>query len=613
MLQLLRDAGHGAKENRLNNLPLRAATFLKEVIFQTRFLKGEPIIKWAHPLIFWGFCFFVLASALLFIGGIAAPWLWIPQAEVVPVLGTIVDFFAVAVLVGLIASSIRRYIFTPPGLQRTVDATIVVSLIAALMVTYLLAEAGGYASHQLAVQAGQKEAHCGQTWLPAGTGVAKAMLAAGVREQTIANVGFGAWWAHALILLFFLVYLPYSKHMHLIWAPFAVFFAELPVKGTLPLVAESPATGTGTAAATGPGTPLGQFTWRMLLNAYACAECGRCERVCPAAASGSKLSPRQIVHDLKSFVLRDGMAALGGHEAANGRPEFVGGVIEPGTIWACTTCHACVDHCPVRNEHVPFIVQMRRKLVEEGTLDATLQETLVSLQRYGNSQSKSPRTRFQWAKDLPTPLKDARKQPVETLWFLGDYAAFHPVGDAASRLLALVFQAAGLDFGILGEAEQSAGNDVRAAGRRRPVRDARREERQGDGKGHLPANRHHRSAHLPHAQARIRPLRPRQAGRPLYRVARRTRARGAARPQAATERQRRLPRSLLSRPLQRYLRPAAADHRCPGPDAPGNASQPRKQLLLRGRRRQDLDAGRGGALAAAGRAPHDRSPNRCTA
>ncbi len=464
MLQLLRVLAMGQKENRLNNLPLRAATFLKEVIFQTRFLKGEPIIKWAHPLIFWGFCFFVLASALLFIGGIAAPWLWIPQAEVIPVLGTIVDFFAVAVLVGLIASSIRRYIFTPPGLQRTVDATIVVSLIAALMVTYLLAEAGGYASHQLAAQAGQKEAHWGQTWLPAGTGVAKAMLAAGVQEQTIANVGFGAWWAHALILLFFLVYLPYSKHMHLIWAPFAVFFAELPVKGTLPPVAETPAAGTGTAAAAGPSTPLGQFTWRMLLSAYACAECGRCERVCPAAASGSKLSPRQIVHDLKSFVLRDGMAALRGHKAANGRPEFIGGVIEPGTIWACTTCHACVDHCPVRNEHVPFIVQMRRKLVEEGTLDATLQETLVSLQRYGNSQSKSPRTRFQWAKDLPTPLKDARKQAVETLWFLGDYAAFHPASLRVSRLLALVFQAAGLDFGILGEAEQSAGNDVRRLG-----------------------------------------------------------------------------------------------------------------------------------------------------
>ena len=189
MLHLLRVLAMGQKENRLNNLPLRAVAFVKEVIFQSRFLKGEPIIKWAHPLIFWGFCFFVIASALLFVGGVLAPWLRIPQAETIPVLGTVIDLFAVAVLAGLIASSIRRYVFTPPGLQRTMDATIVVSLIAALMVTYLMAEAGGYVKDKsksdpgpVASAAltpgtiadgpspkGEGRHDWGQTWLPAGT------------------------------------------------------------------------------------------------------------------------------------------------------------------------------------------------------------------------------------------------------------------------------------------------------------------------------------------------------------------------------------------------------------------------------------------------------------
>ena len=287
MLQLLRVLALGQKENRLNNLPLRAVTFVKEVIFQSRFLKGEPIIKWAHPLIFWGFCFFVIASALLFVGGVLAPWLRIPQAEAIPVLGTVIDLFAVAVLVGLVASSIRRYVFTPPGLQRTLDATIVVGLIAALMVTYLMAEAGGYVKeraernattaatlllHQDAngglywpssgmpatLPKGEGTHRWGQTWLPAGTALAKTLSAAGVQDTTLVSMGVGAWWAHALILLFFLVYLPYSKHMHLMWAPFAVFFAELPVKGTLPPVVEK--------GDKEPATPLGQFTWRMLLQ-----------------------------------------------------------------------------------------------------------------------------------------------------------------------------------------------------------------------------------------------------------------------------------------------------------------------------------------------------------
>jgi Fe-S oxidoreductase len=465
MWQLLRILLLGRRENRLDHLGLRVATLIREVLFQSRMLRGESIINWAHPAIFWGFCMFVLASMLLFVGGIAAPWIAIPQAEQIPVLGTLVDLFAVIVLIGLIASSIRRYLLTPPGLQRTADATIVVSLIALLMVTYLMAEAGGYAEQTAAREAGRAVHGWGQTWLPLGTGLAHVLTAAGVSSEIIVRLGIGAWWVHALVLLFFLVYLPYSKHMHLLWAPAAVFFAEMPHKGVLPPSEEKEA-----ANGDRPANPLAGFTWRMLLNGYACAECGRCERVCPVASSGAKLSPRQVVHDLKEFVLTRGLAAVQGRPPNGTGPlhnngkEFVGGTVVPAAIWGCATCHACVDKCPVRNEHVALIVEMRRKLVEQGQLDATLQETLLSLQRYGNSQSKSPKKRFDWAKDLPFPLKDARKEPVETLWFLGDYAAFHPSSLRVSRWLALVFQAVKLDFGVLGDGEQSAGNDVRRLG-----------------------------------------------------------------------------------------------------------------------------------------------------
>ena len=157
MWQLLRILLLGRRENRLDHLGLRLVTLVKEVLLQSRMVQGEPIIRWAHPAIFWGFCMFVLASMLLFVGGTAAPWISIPQAEQIPLLGTVVDLFAVIVLVGLIASSIRRYVFTPPGLQRTADATIVVSLIAALMVTYLMAEAGGHARRAIDRGAGLAE------------------------------------------------------------------------------------------------------------------------------------------------------------------------------------------------------------------------------------------------------------------------------------------------------------------------------------------------------------------------------------------------------------------------------------------------------------------------
>jgi len=448
MLQLLRVLKMGASDDRFNHWGLRVATFFKEVMGQSRMF-SEPIIGWAHPVIFWGFCLFVIASALMLLGGMF-PSIPIPQVEQIPVLGTFVDLFAVVVIVGLVAAGIRRYALTPEGLQRTWDASLILVLIAGLMVTFLLVEAGG------------KVEGVTQTWLPAGAAVAAGLQAIGVSTETIAKIGVASWWIHVVILLGFLIYLPYSKHMHLLWAPAAVLFAELPDKGTLP-----PAT---FDESTGKEAPLGDYTWRMLLSAYSCAECGRCDRSCPASASGSTLSPREVIHQFKEYVLKTGLGKANKEASSDGngdgRDSGATPVIPvaPSMVWGCTTCYACMERCPVRNEHVPLIVQMRRKLMDEGMLDASLQEALSSLQRYGNSLGKSPRKRFEWAKDLSTPLKNAEKEPVETLWFLGDYAAYHPSSARVSRLMATVFETAGIDFGVLLKGEKSSGNDARRAG-----------------------------------------------------------------------------------------------------------------------------------------------------
>jgi Fe-S oxidoreductase len=343
---------------------------------------------------------------------------------------------------------VRRYGFPPPGLQRTFDASLVLVLIALLMVTFVFAEAGGSVEGE-------------QTFLPAGQVTAALLTALGMAPQTIQIVGHLSWWTHVLVLLAFLVYLPYSKHMHLLWAPFSVLFAELPDKGTLP-----PADFDG-----GDGgeakTALQNFTWRMLLGAYSCAECGRCERSCPAYASGSQLSPRELVHDFKEFVMREGLGKRSRDRQGNGDTnicEVLGGRLSQQALWGCSTCYACMERCPVRNEHVPLIVNIRRKLMEEGALDAGLQDALTSLQRYGNSLGKSGRKRFEWAKDLETPLIDAQQEPVDLLWFVGDYAALHPSSARVSRMVAQVFQRANLRFGVMRKGEKNAGNDVRRAG-----------------------------------------------------------------------------------------------------------------------------------------------------
>ena len=451
LITLLRVLRLGRSENRLDHLGRRLWTFLREVVGQTRMFR-EPIIGWAHPMIFWGACLFVTASFVAVVGGMFPKW-GIPQLEQVPVLGTIVDVFAALILVGIVAAAVRRYIMAPQGLSRTADASLILVLITGLMVTFLVAEAGA-------------RLHETEVAQPVGAATLWLMRAAGMSDGAVAGTAVVARWLHAFIFLSFMTYIPFSKHMHLLWAPFGVFLAELPHKGTLPPAPEEDA----------DGHPLSKLTWRMLLNAYSCAECGRCERSCPAAASGSALSPKDLLHDLRAYLLKTGPSLLGrkaatngaekgnGDGNGNGEVKLIGDVIKPAALWGCTTCYACMERCPVRNEHVPLITQMRRQFLEEGELDAGLQDALVSLQRYGNSQGKSPRKRFEWAKDLPEPLRDARKEPVDWLWILGDYAAYHPESMRVSKQVAQVFHAAGLDFGVLFEAERNTGNDVRRAG-----------------------------------------------------------------------------------------------------------------------------------------------------
>jgi Fe-S oxidoreductase len=123
-----------------------------------------------------------------------------------------------------------------------------------------------------------------------------------------------------------------------------------------------------------------------------------------------------------------------------------------------------MERCPVFNEHVPIIVQMRRHLIGQGEVGAGVQEMLMRMTRYGNSFGQSPRNRAKWTGDLGFEVKDARTEPVEYLWFVGDYASFDPRVQEITRATARVFNQAGLDFGILREAEQSAGNDVRRLG-----------------------------------------------------------------------------------------------------------------------------------------------------
>ena len=427
---ILATVARGRAEVRWDQVPRRLWNVVVNVAGQRRMFDNLGM-GLAHLIVFWTFVFYAVSFAWNLIGGLF-PFLPIPYADEIWWVTLPMELLSVATLVALAGMAIRRFAFPPQRLTLSLDAGFILVLIAFLMVTFLVGQ-GAKAAAEAEPVAGSPVGNLIGSWL------------GGLSESGAESLYLAMWWVHMVTVLFFLAYLPYSKHLHLLASPFNVFTASLD-RGGMPLPSEGAAR-------------LEDFTWRDLYNGLSCAECGRCDRVCPAFASAEVLSPQDLIHGVRLMVL----GAAGGNGNGNGNGSLID-TVSPEAIWSCTTCMACMERCPVFNEHVPLIVQMRRHLIGEGAVGTGVQDMLMGMSRYGNSFGQSPRKRPKWTKDLEFEISDARKEPVEYLWYVGDYASLDPRAQEVTRAAARVFERAGLDFGILYEAEQNAGNDIRRLG-----------------------------------------------------------------------------------------------------------------------------------------------------
>jgi Fe-S oxidoreductase len=270
------------------------------------------------------------------------------------------------------------------------------------------------------------------------------------------------WWVHIVALFTFLAWFPYTKHSHIVFAVFNVFFRKPEPMGAMRSVPVERVGSPGAAS-------VRDLTWTSLLNAFACTECGRCTDNCPAHASGAAMDPMHLMMRLRGAVLvGGGSPGMPGKTAADGGvlpgEDLFVAVHDPEAIWSCMTCYACVDGCPVMNNHLSIILEMRRQLTSRGTVAPGLQGALESLSRYGNSFKATPKARTKWARVGAPAVKDARKEAVGMLWFVGDYASYDARCQGLTARTANVLARAGLDFGVLHEGEWNAGNDVRRAG-----------------------------------------------------------------------------------------------------------------------------------------------------
>ena len=279
-----------------------------------------------------------------------------------------------------------------------------------------------------------------EVWSPVGYALGQGIAGIGVSPAAADSLRVVVWWVHGLAALAWIAAIPFTKAVHMLTGPASIAAREEAVSKALDAKPD-----TGYAA-------LNDFSVTHRLNLDACTKCGRCHEACPARLGGTPLSPRDLILDLRIAQADDVTGPL--------TPD----IIAPAALWSCTQCNACVDICPVGIEHVPIINNLRRAEIEKGAIETPLQGTFEKIFETGNSFGLSKRQRARWVRGLDDKLPDARKQAVEILWFVGDYAAMDARNKQNTVALANLLRAADVDVGLLYEAEKTAGNDVRRAG-----------------------------------------------------------------------------------------------------------------------------------------------------
>lgn len=398
-----------------------------------------------HFMLFWAFMILLLANLEFLLNGLAPDVISYSRLPdgLYFALSAIFDIVSVLALLAVIIAIIRRLVFPPPHIEaRSRDAFAILGMVAALMIAF-------FGLHASEIAAGTERA---ASYMPISN-FGAAIIPSGTSVETLETAIDAFWWIHAIVLLAFLNYLPYSKHMHVLTAIPNCFFRSLDKVRTQSKeeFARENAYGVG---------QIDQFTWKGLFDSCACTECGRCSDACPATFTGKALEPRLVIHDIKVNLLQNYNGQAGKLPLIGGETE---GSVAEEVLWDCTTCGACMEVCPVFIEHVPRIVDMRRYLVE---MKAKFPEELLTffenMEQRSNPWGMAPTERTKWAADIDVKPFEAGR--TEYLFYVGCAGAFDSRNRHTTVSLAKILDKSGISWGILGREEMCCGDSLRRLG-----------------------------------------------------------------------------------------------------------------------------------------------------
>ena len=429
-------------EARLWPFAPRAWGVVTNILGHARLLR-KPYSGLMHMMMFFGFMFLLTAVVQVFGEGISplftldgiggATWIALGQ-----------DLFAMLLLIAVAMAAYQRVVLAPARFEGSNkgDAWIILGLIAAVVIGMLLQNA----SHVVGDDSSA-------AWRPISSVLATALHLSGMTESVAPAAAMFFAWLHMLAILAFLVYLPGSTHLHVFVGIPNVYMRDLQPPGRL-LTSdlEQPKLGL---------SEIGQLGRKQILDLYACTECGRCQEMCPAYASGKPLSPKLLIMSLRDHLLEqlDGDAHREGSGSA-----LIGGAIKEETIWACTTCRACMEACPLLIEHVPKIVDMRRHLsMEVGRVPEGISGAMLSIEQRGHPWAGTRFSRLDWCRDLDVRVLKPG-EVTDTLLWVGCTAALDARAQKVVRSLVRLMRAAKMDFAILGDDEKCTGDAARRSG-----------------------------------------------------------------------------------------------------------------------------------------------------
>jgi Fe-S oxidoreductase len=418
-----------------------------------------------HALVFWGFCVLGLGTLEIMIQGLVTGFTydWIlPRFLYLPYVVS-QELFAVFVLLPVGFLLYRRLIIKPARFRGDPvhggDAVFILSMIAALMVSLLVlfaAEIRVGASTDGRIISGML-----------------AGLFSGMSVETAHTIARASWWFHAVLILYFLNHLPGSKHLHVLTSLINVWFSNTSGPGTVG--AMRPMNLEAEDAEQFGASDVEHLSWKNLLDGYSCTECGRCTAACPANLTGKVLSPRMIVVKKRARLTEKAsmLDVIGSAEPTTEQVavldhKLLDGWITEDELWACTSCRACVQECPVSIDQLDIINELRRDLVlMESRFPDELQPAMQSLERNGSPWAFSPADREKWSEgmDIPTMAElAARDEKADILFWVGCMGSFDDRAKKITVAFARILQAANVKFAILGQEETCHGDPARRMG-----------------------------------------------------------------------------------------------------------------------------------------------------